>query len=212
MEHKKLIIGGGIAAVVALGVVVVRARSKSSTQSDNSQSDNSASLGSYYMSGTIPSAVGYTSSDAQTPSQSDNSGSTDTGGGFDMSALMEILKGNQSTQQQQVQAGQNTSDSAVLAGLFGNVGGSATVSHSTNGTTINVSKANDDPYSQIISQQYQEVFGRAPDAGGMAFYKNALLNGGLSATSLHDQLVNSQEYKDKTKPASATPTNSTTNK
>jgi hypothetical protein len=197
MEHKVLIIGGGIAAVFVVGFVAVKARANAqAAQASDNSGDISASMGPYF-SGTIPSSVGYSSSDNVTPSNAGNSGSTATGGGFDISSLLTAIADNQvKSSAQQIQAGEHTADSAVLAGInLGATGGTATVTHNSNGTTVNVSK-NGSAYDQILNAAYAEAFNRAPDEAGATFWKNNLLNNpNFSISQLTSELHNSQEYK-----------------
>jgi hypothetical protein len=198
MEHKVLIIGGGIAAAVALGVFVIHARN-SAAAAAIAQQTSADSSGGYYFSGTIPSAVGYTSSDAQTTTQAGNSGSTATGGGFDISSLLgAIAAGSVQNSAAQVIANQHTADSAILSGInLGNAGGTLAVSHSNQGTTVTVAPSQPvNPKDALLTAEYRATLGRDPDAEGYAWWQNAFkVDSTLTPEKLHAAFVNSDEYK-----------------
>lgn len=200
MEHKALIIGGGFAAVFVAFVAYKKhvANSQQSTAQVQQSSIPTASpisaqpdLGAYY-SGTIPSAVG----SSQTPSNSANSGSTATGGGFDIGSLLGTLaSGTVTNNASQIAANAHTSDSAILAGMNIAPGGSVSVSHTSSGTTV-TNSAPVDKNEAALAGMYQSILGRAPDAGGLAYWEDTLNHHpDLSLAQVGDAMKNSSEYK-----------------
>lgn len=195
MEHKVLIIGGGLAAVLLCGVVVIRAKAKANAASDNSAPVSSTPDMGYYSSGITPGAVGYASdasSSASTPSVSSNSGTTDTGGGFDISNLLTaIAAGTTKNNASQIVSNEHTSDSAILAGMSISPNGSVSVSHSDTGTTIQSNDRN----VTMLDSLYKQYLGRPGDDVGLAYYSSLMKSGKADANVIIDDLKNSNEYK-----------------
>lgn len=193
-----MIIGGGIAAVF-VGGLYLHMRKNASQQSTATVQQSSIptaspisaqpDLGAYY-SGTIPSAVG------SSPTNSANSGSTNTGGGFDISSLLGTLAtGTVANNTSQIIANQHTADSAILAQMPVAPGGSVSVSHTDSGTIVSSTKAVD-PNEAGLMGIYQSVLGRAADAGGLAYYESAMShNPGVSLNDIATDMKNSAEYK-----------------
>jgi hypothetical protein len=51
-------------------------------------------------------------------------------------------------------------------------------------------------FSPVITQAYQRILGRAPDAGGLASWNRAM-NDGLSEAGMREGLLRSPEYAQK---------------
>jgi hypothetical protein len=47
-----------------------------------------------------------------------------------------------------------------------------------------------------VTQAYNDLFGRAPDSGGLAFWSSALTNGSVSVTNLRDQIYTGTQTED----------------
>lgn len=191
---KKILIGGGVAAAV-LVILVVKHKGQSAP-ADSADTGASSDIG--FFSGMTPMGTGMSSSDGGgnfAASDPANSGSTEVGGGFDLGAMMSSMFGLQAKNTDlQIRTGGNVAESAILAGInFGQFGGSATVNHTGTGTTFNVTPGGDS-YDMIVSSAYQATLGRAPDAGGLSFFKNAIMNSGLSLSGLTNNLMSSPEY------------------
>lgn len=195
---RKILIGGGIAAVFLIGVVVYRAKNKKVAQesadvSVSSFPSTTSVTGGF--SGLAPISGGSTSYDTSSPSVAANSGSTNTGGGFDISSFLgTFLAGNQANAAASIKAGQATSDSAILAAVLQNNSG-VSVTHSDTGTTVTKNQS-PDPIDQIITNGYQTILGRAPDAGGAAWYKSVFQKYDNYGPGLfYQSLKESDEYK-----------------
>lgn len=197
---KRILIGGGIAAAVLVGFVVVKSRSNSAQAAQEAEASMVPELmpDTGYFSSMSPISGGNAgmSSDPGIGglSVAGNSGSGDSGGGFDLAA---VLSGMFSSQAEVNKLGVITNghnyDSAVLASIVG-TDGVATVSHSSTGTTIS-NTPNADSYTKIINDIYQTQLKRAPDTGGLAFYKNALMNGNVSISGIVNDIKGSAEAK-----------------
>lgn len=190
MEHKAIIIGGGIAAVSLVAFLAFKNKGQAQQDSGSDMPDTS------YFGGMLPTSGGMSSGDSGGGiSDPGNSGSSDTGGGFDIGDMFAKLFSTQAeTSSLQIRSGANVAESAILSGIdFGAFGGNASVNHTSTGTTLSVNH-NGDGYDQIIASSYQSTLGRQADTGGAAFFKNALMNGGLSVGGLTQQLMGSNEY------------------
>lgn len=196
MDKKYLYIGGGVAAVLVVGVIAVK-HAKANTQESAQQSTPVyADMG--FMSSLAPSSGGISSGSSDTSSGGGNSSG---GSGFDIGTFLgAMLTSQKETQTQATQTSGGNTDAAILAAIVGG-NGSATVSHSSTGTTI-VNQPSGDLYDQALADLYKKEFNRAPDAGGMAFWKNAMMNQGVSIVDVTKQFEQSDEYK-KTHPATA---------
>lgn len=208
MEHK-LLIAGGVGAVGLVVLVAAKRRRSASSQSDSSapaamQSDFSGMLYS-----PPPISGGYSSgySDAGSASSGGGAATGDATAGFQIPNLSDLLGKmldiQKVNQHEQVISGEHTSDSAALASLnLGAYGGSAALSHTDNGTTFSMTPS-ESPQAQrdksFVDSLYQSMFGRAPDAGGEAYWINAVQHG----TSYNDVVAsfqNSSEMDAKTHP------------
>lgn len=187
MEHKTLYIGGGIAAALLIGFVIVK-KSHANAQ-DTAQQSTPVYADAGFMSSLAPSSGGISS-----PSDTSSSGSAaNSGGGFDISTLLGTLITSQGkTASESTQASSGNMDAAILSTISPR-NGSATVSHSASGTTVSVAPAGD-LYDQALTELYQKEFNRAPDAGGMSFWKNAMMNQGVSIVHVQDEFEHSPEY------------------
>lgn len=192
--------GGGIAAVLL--VLYLHKRSAAQVSQSNATVQQASiptaspisaqpDLGAYY-SGTIPSAVG----SSQSPSDSANSGSTTTGGGFDIGSLLApMVAGTVQNNASQIIANQHTADSAILAGINVAPGGSVSVTHTSTGTTV-TNSAPSNSVDSLLTAEYQNTLGRAPDAAGFAWWEHAFtVDPTLTPEKLHQAFVNSDEYK-----------------
>lgn len=204
---KKIIIAGGVGVVVIGGFIFMRAKNKAAVERANSDGQASAiqstgSIPSYessVYSSMLPISGGMTSqSYTSAPSDPANSGSTNSGGGFDFGAVLSSIMGNQAANQSaQVKANATTSDSAILSGIIGNNSG-GTISHTGDGTVININKPSRTVQEQILDQTYMELLGRKPDVSGEAFWENKLINeSGFGIANLAQALKDSPEYKAK---------------
>lgn len=135
MENTPMIVGGGILAII-VGVIVFKKKSTQAAQ-ENSAPITTSDIG--YFSGVIPQSNSFVSGSA-TPSDESNSGSTDTAGGFDIRNLLtNAIVGQTQNAALQIVSNKHISDSAILAGInLGSAGGTATVSHSSTGSILNV--------------------------------------------------------------------------
>lgn len=192
--------GGGIAAVLLVLYLHKRSTAQASQSAASVQQSSiptaspisaQPDLGAYY-SGTIPSAVG----SSQTPSDSANSGSSATGGGFDISSLLGTLaSGTVTNNASQIIANQHTADAAILAQMNVPVGGAVSVSHTSSGTTVS-SSAPVDPNEAGLKGLYQSLFNRPADAGGLAYFENSMAhNPSVSLNDVANDMKNSSEYK-----------------
>lgn len=195
---KKILIGGAVVIGVA-GVLFVVAKvraAKAAAASDGAAQTTPQSMNDTgYFSSLSPTSGGASSAGyvASSPADPGNSGSTDTGGGFDIGTLLTGLFTSQTTQNHDaVTLNAQNYDSAVLASVVGK-NGSATVTHNATGSTVQT--ASTDPYDAIISDLYQKNLGRAADSGGLTFYKNQMQNAGASATQVTGWIQQSDEYK-----------------
>lgn len=189
MDKKVLIIGGGAAAALIVGVLVVKRAQANAQESAQQSTPVYADMG--FMSALAPSSGGMSSAVTTSGPASDSGGS---GGGFDISTVLSALITSQAqTQTHATNTSGGNTDAAILAAIVGN-NGSATVSHSTAGTTI-TNQPSGDLYDQALTELYKKEFNRAPDAGGMAFWKNAMMNQGVSIVHIQDEFEHSDEYK-----------------
>lgn len=196
-----MIIGGGIAAVFVAFIAYKKHAANTASQSSAQVQQTTIptaspisaqpDLGAYYSS-TIPSAVG----SAQTPSDSGNSGSTATGGGFDISSLLApLVAGTINNNASQIVSNGHTSDSAILAGMNIAPGGSVSVTHTANGTTV-TNSAPTDKNEAALTGMYQSILGRAPDAGGLVYWEDTLNhNPNISLNDVASSMKSSAEYK-----------------
>lgn len=195
MDKKILIIGAG--AVALVGVLAIKHAKSNAQQAAQQSTPVSADTGFIAsmapVSGGISSGGDYSTAQTMQPTQAGNSGTTSTGGGFD---IMSLLGGLLTTQTQgnqaSVTANEHNNDSAVLATIVSS-NGTASVSHSTNGTTI-INTPNGDPYDNIIASVYKQQLGRDPDSGGLAYFKSAMMNTGASVLDVTKAIQSSPEY------------------
>jgi hypothetical protein len=201
MMDKKILIGGGIAAVVVIGFVIVKMRSTPAP--DESYNEASMMPDTGYFSGLGPVSGGASSGGA--PSVAGNSGSTDEGGGFDIGSLFaKMFESQAETNQLSIITGGYNYDSAVLASIVG-ADGSANVTHGAGGTTV-TNTPGADAYQKIVDDLYKTNLGRAADTAGSAYWKNALMNQNLSINSINDLFKSSSEYQNKNSSVQLKPT------
>lgn len=195
MDRKILLIGGCVAAVSVIGYIIVKAKSNAAAAAQDSSNSQPADAG--FFTGLSPISGGMSSADSGLGgggiTDPANSGSSDTGGGFDIASLLSGLFAAQaSTSSLQIRTGANVSESAILAGIdLGQFGGTAAVDHTSNGTILTVNKG--DPVNQLLSDIYQRDLGRAPDLAGLTFWKNQFLNKGESLSSIENSIKSSTE-------------------
>lgn len=189
--NKIILIGGGL-AVAVVAFVVVKSRANSTAQ----ENQNSAPAG--YMD--APAPIGFASAPSGlggggSPTDPSNSGSTDAGGGFDITSILgKLFDGQVQNQALDIRTGAQTADSAFLASLnFGAYGGTAAFLHGADGTSLSV-KPNGDGYDALVNNAYSSTLKRAPDIGGAAFFKDQLTHG-TSYGDIIKQMMNSPEYK-----------------
>lgn len=188
MDKKVLIIGGGAAAALIVGVLVMKRANANAQESAQQSTPVYADMG--FMSSLAPSSGGVSSAAVESGSNASSGGS----GGFDISTVLGALITSQTqTQTHATNTSGGNTDAAILAAIVGS-NGSATVSHSTSGTTI-VNQPSGDLYDQALTDLYKKEFNRAPDPGGMAFWKNAMMNQGVSIVHIQDEFEHSPEYK-----------------
>jgi len=193
---KKILIGGGIAAAAVIGLLMLKHAKAKAQEAAQQSTPVSADMG--FISSMPPVSGGMITGDLQqyqnpAPAQADNSGSTSSGGGFDLTALLGgLLTSQTQSNQAQVTANEHNNDSAVLATIISS-NGSASVTHSVNGTTITNTAT--DPFDSMVSKIYQEQLHRAPDTGGLTYWKNAMENQGLSVLDVTKFIQSSDEYK-----------------
>lgn len=175
---KKILIGGGIAGVVLI-LVVVKARATPAHQValDTSATGQPALLyapPTISNSGINPDGGG--GGGGPLPSVSDTTG---LGVGDLNSLLSGMLTNSLNLGTQQIQSGLYASDSNALAGInLGSLGGSASLSHTNNGTTFNVNPTDPNASNKAyVESLYQNVFGRSADPGGEAYWVNAINSG-----------------------------------
>ena len=191
----KILIGGGVAAVF-VGFMVIRQMGSSDSNEDESNARVMPDTG--FFSGMAPISGGVTSSGGSggylTPTVEGNSGSTDVGGGFDIMAIMgNMFAKQQETAQMDIRYGAQNFDSSVVGQIIG-ANGTATITHTAQGTTI-TNWDGGSPVDQIIAKVYKEELGRAPDEYGAAFFKNSMLNAGVSIGTFAENVRSSDEYK-----------------
>ena len=106
-----------------------------------------------------------------------------------------------SAQKNSIAASQSTAasiymaDSAFLSGIKLNGSGSASLIRTENGTTLNVDQS--DPYSSMINGLYEKNLGRSADAAGLTWWKNQIMNNGVTITAADKAIANSDEKKAK---------------
>lgn len=189
MEKKTLLIGGGVAAALVVGVLVMKRANANAQESAQQSTPVYADMG--FMSALAPSSGGISSGSVDTTSGSGSGGGS---GGFDISTVLGALITSQGkTQSEATQVSGGNTDAAILAAIVGG-NGSATVSHSSTGTTI-TNQPGGDLYDQTLTQLYKQEFNRAPDASGMAFWKDAMMNRGYSISEVKADFEKSPEYK-----------------
>jgi hypothetical protein len=189
MDKKVLIIGGGAAAALIVGVLVMKRANANAQESAQQSTPVYADMG--FMSSLAPSSGGVSSAVVDSGS---NGGSGGSSGGFDISTVLgALITSQKDTQTHETTTSGGNTDAAILAAIVGS-NGSATVSHSTSGTTI-VNQPSGDLYDQALTDLYKKEFNRAPDPGGMAFWKNAMMNQGVSIVHIQDEFEHSTEYK-----------------
>lgn len=199
---KKILIGGGVAAVAVVVVIVMRSRSsaKRAQEAEDSMMPETTPDTGYFsnmspISGGMSSDGQYSAGGGGASGISDpaNSGSSGTGGGFDLAAILSGMFSSQAeVNKMSVIAGEHNYDSSVLASIVGS-DGQATVSHSATGTVV-TNTPNADAYTKIINDMYQQQLKRAPDVGGLAFWKNSLINGNVSIATIQKEFQTSPEY------------------
>lgn len=197
MDRKILMIGGGIAAVAVVGFIVMKSKSGTNTSSQSNAAqpaDSGFFTGLSPISGGISSDSGLGGGGGGAITDPANSGSSPVGGGFDIASLLSgLFKSQADTSSLQIRTGANVSEAAVLAGInFGAYGGSGTIIHNADGTTLNVNPGGD-PYDALVNTAYKSTLNRAPDIGGQAFFKNQLTHG-VSYDDVVKQMLNSPEY------------------
>ena len=203
MEKKTLMIaGGGLAAVGIVALFLMR-RNAAATQANAAQAqaeaDDQAGANSYYGAvGLAPMSYG---GGISAPSEPANSGSTNTGGGFDISALLGGLVGGMvKNQNESIKSNEHTAQSSILAGISLPNGGSATVTKTDNSTSVSVVKPKfTDPYEAAINSVYTSVLGRDADAAGLEWWKKQVTSGAVSLEKMKENIVNSDEAKNPVK-------------
>lgn len=216
MNKKYLIYGGGTVAAIVVFVIwrihsanVAAASSNAANTTTDTQPVSTTDLGGIY-SALSPISGGYTSTDSSTPVAT-TTAAVDTstaGGGFDLTSLMTGLLGSQATSQQATTtANQQTDSTAILSTILG-TNSSVSVTNGANGTTISNGNS---PTIQTITDEYQQYLGRAPDAAGLAYWNNQLLNQpGFGIADLTVGIKQSQEYQADQAKATSTPATTTT--
>lgn len=189
----KILIGGGVAAVF-VGFVVIR---KMSAGNQEQQSEPQVLPDTGYFSGLAPTSGGTSSGGGgydYAPSDSSNSGSSDLGGGFDISSLMGMMfKSQAETAQMGIRYDAQNFDSSIVGQVIG-VNGTATITHTANGTTITNSDGGS-PFDGVINSIYKNELGRTADEAGATYWKNQLLNNYQSIGAISDNIRTSDEYK-----------------
>jgi hypothetical protein len=212
---KKIMIGGGVAALALVVVFVVKGRSSAQAANDaeaNAMPNTTPDTG--YFSSMAPISGGNMSSDPGVGGiamggggmveDEGNSGSTESGGGFDFASVLRGMFSSQAEVNKMgvIQNGHNY-DSAVLASFIGE-NSTASVTHTSTGTTIS-NNTNADSYTQIINDVYKSQLNRAPDAGGLAFWRNSLMNSNVSVSKMVADIQSQSEYASvKSAPSSET--------
>lgn len=217
MDHTKLLLIGGGGAVGLMALLYFRAKSTApQAQAQASAAQDQAGLMS--LSSMTPISGGITTADgggSYNPPASVTSGATGASTATDTGAtsatadptmsmfaallpLFQTNANNQHTQamtqignsymlgSQSITAGLNANDSTLLAQLAQGGASSATLAHAGNNTSINVSN----PTTDLVSQEYQKVLGRAPDAAGLAYWSHAVSDGTYSMANFDSAFKN----------------------
>lgn len=196
---KKYLIAGGIGTVVIGIFIFLKMRGGAKKSQESSDAGTTGVADTSYYGGMSPVSGGYSSMDMSgaNPAVSGNSGTTETGGGFDISALFTGLKETlKSNSQASVIANQHINDSSILASMLGK-NSNVSITHTDTGTTITQAPPvqTKDAYDTIIDQQYQMYLGRDADPSGRAAYRNAMINDpNFSVAKAKDNFLNSEEY------------------
>jgi hypothetical protein len=192
----KILIGGGVAAVFVGFLVIKKINSSDSVDESNARvmPDTGFFSGMAPISGGISSGGSGGNGGYLTPTVEGNSGTTDVGGGFDIMAIMgNMFAKQQETAQMDIRYGAQNFDSSIVGQIIG-ANGSATITHTANGTTITNSDGGS-PFDGVINSIYKNELGRNADEFGSTYWKNQLLNNYQSISAITDNIRTSDEYK-----------------
>lgn len=170
-------IAGGVGAVGLAGFLFLRSRRTAPVEE---KQEAGFSLPMLYSQTPISGGI---SSDAFSAAGSGGASTPVTNApGVSMDSLFTSMFANSHLENMmRIQTDQYTANTDALANInYGQFGGSAEVSHSGNTTTLAVNQnmnPNSPNYAKFLEAEYQKSLGRAPDAGGMAFWLDGIKNG-----------------------------------
>lgn len=194
----KIMIAGGVGVLGLVGILLVRSRR---TASNSAPVDNTAaSSGLSTMLYGPPSISGGISSGDTGGYSLPGLGMNSSGDTMSVASMDQLLAGffaNSTLENMaRIQSSTYTADTSSLSGVnYGQFGGQGSVTHNPDGTVVTI-KNNGDPaapdYSAFVDSVYQSELGRAPDAGGKAFYLDSIKRG-VTPYEVSQSIKNSAE-------------------
>jgi len=210
MEKREILYGvGAVASVIALVAFWRKSSSAQNAASQQASNQASSDAGSAYLAALASQSAGMSAGGGSQLSAGDiasavssaigNTG-TGTGGTTSTGSLTDLLKAA-------VNSTNSANNSTLLAQFTSQLsgGGSVSINNTDTGTTLTVSPSNGssgpsiadvakkDP-AQAITSLYQDVLGRAPDAGGLAYWLSDYAKGD-SIQNIQNAFYNSSEHQ-----------------